>query len=76
MIELAPDTACMLYVGSLLLLLFLSWLRASQRAKKREIVRLSSTRATCEYCGASYLIESFTPFHRCPTCQCINTKKD
>jgi hypothetical protein len=72
MIEVSPETACMFYVGSLILLLLVIWLRYSHKANKRNLVKFTTVRAVCEYCGASYLVESVTPFHRCPHCQCLN----
>ena len=72
MIEIAPETACMLYVGILLFLLLTTWLLRTRKAKYRDIIRLTTIHATCEYCGTSYLVESFTTFHRCPHCQCLN----
>jgi hypothetical protein len=72
MIKIAPETACMLYVGGILLLLLLTWIFHSRKAKSRDIVKLSTVHTTCEYCGAAYLVESFTAFHRCPHCQCLN----
>jgi hypothetical protein len=77
MIEIDPDTGCMLYVGGLILLLLITWLWSTQKAKKREIIKLTTIHVTCEYCSASYLVETFTQFHRCPTCNCVNklTKK-
>ena len=72
MIEIAPETACMLYVGTLLFLLLATWLLRSRKAKYRDSVKLTTIHATCEYCGAAYLVESFTAFHRCPRCHCLN----
>jgi len=76
MIEISPETACMLYVGGILLLLLLTWVFHSRKAKHRDIVKLTTVHATCEYCGSSYLVESFTTFHRCPHCQCLNQGHD
>lgn len=72
MIEIAPETACMLYVGGLLVLLLVTWLRHSYRAKNREIAKHTPVYVTCEFCSSSYLTESFTRLHRCPHCQCMN----
>ena len=74
MIEIAPETACMLYVGGLILLLLVIWLKNSQKVKEREVVKMTTVHATCEYCSSEYLVESFTPFHRCPYCQAINRR--
>ncbi len=76
MIEIAPETACMLYVGGLIFLLLIIWLRHSHKSKRREIMKMTTVRATCEYCSSSYLIESLTSFHRCPYCQCINQTRE
>ena len=75
MIEIAPETACMLYVGGLLILLLVTWLRHSQKAKSRDIVKLTAVHVTCEFCSSSYLTESFTSLHRCPHCQCMNRSR-
>ena len=75
MIEIAPETACMLYVGTLLFLLLATWLLRSRKAKYRDIVKLTTIHATCEFCGEAYLVESFTAFHRCPRCRCLNQAK-
>lgn len=74
MIEISPETACMLYVGGLLLLLLWTWIRHSQRAKRREVVKLTTMHVTCEFCSHSYLAETFTPYHRCPNCHCLNSQ--
>ncbi len=73
MIEIAPETACMLYVGGVLILLLITWLRHSHTAKRRTNVRLTSVHTKCEYCSSSYLVESYTQFHRCPHCKCMNS---
>ncbi len=73
MIKLCPETACMLYVGGLLFLLLGTWIRHSQRAKRREVVKLTKVHVSCEFCSHSYLAETFTPYHRCPKCHCMNS---
>jgi hypothetical protein len=72
MIEIAPETACMLYVGILLITLLCTWLYHSHKARHRDIAKLTPTYIMCEYCSSSYLTESFTSLHRCPHCHCMN----
>jgi len=76
MIEITPDTGCMLYVGGLLFLLFVIWWKTSQKSKKREVVTITKQKSTCEYCGNSYIAESRIALHRCPHCSCINEMKE
>lgn len=72
MIKISPDIACMLYIGSLLLGLIILWWKWNTRLKKKEVVKLRSRRLTCELCKSEYLDESFTSFHKCPICGCLN----
>jgi len=76
MIDIAPETASMLYVGGLLSVLLFIWLRHSQKVGKRDNKRMATRSVSCEYCGSCYLVESFTSFHRCPYCQCVNKGDD
>jgi hypothetical protein len=72
MIEVSPETACMLYVGGLLGLLIFAWIRHSLVTKNREIIVAKSRHHSCEFCSHSYLIDSLTAYHRCPQCKCLN----
>lgn len=73
MIEISPDTACLLYIGGLLIGLIALWWRWSMKWKRRDISKLQVRKLTCELCKSNYLDESFTEFHRCPICGCLNT---
>ena len=76
MIHLAPDMACMLYIGGLILGLTVLWWRWHTRLKKKKYLRLKSRRMTCELCKSDYLDESFTLFHKCPICGCLNASEN
>lgn len=76
MIRLAPDIACMLYIGGLLLCLTILWWRWHTQLKNKTYVRLKQRRLTCELCKSEYLDESFTHFHKCPICGCLNVSEE
>lgn len=73
MIELSPETACMIYVGGLLFLLMGSWIAYSYSTKHKEVTLHKNVHHVCEFCSTPFIVDSLTIYHRCPNCQCLNT---
>lgn len=70
MIEVAPETACILYLGLALSLVLIIWLFT----KKKEIAPFHREMRTCEFCQHSYLEEASKSISRCPQCQLLSKK--
>jgi predicted Zn-ribbon and HTH transcriptional regulator len=76
MIEVSEDIACILYVGFMIVSLFALWVHHLKKSKKRDVIKFTTKKASCEFCAHSYLIDSLTPFHRCPSCKNLNKTPD
>ncbi|MDB6080819.1 MAG: hypothetical protein JWO53_91 [Chlamydiia bacterium] len=72
MIEVSPDTACMIYLGSAIIALITIWLYQHKYSKKSEKSSFSTKHFSCEFCHATYLDNPVKPFTRCPECQSLN----
>ena len=68
MIDIAPDTACILYLAISLSVVLFIWVCS----KKKEIARFHVRPRHCEFCHHSYLEEIEKPVSRCPQCQLLN----
>lgn len=68
MIEVAPETACILYLGLGLGLVLTLWLLT----KKKEIAPFHQRLRSCEFCQHRYLEEANRAISRCPQCQLLN----
>jgi hypothetical protein len=75
MIELNTDTACMLYLGLMLMVILGIWLGRHFFSKDRPHSTSSIKRYRCEFCGFSYLEEGALPLSRCPQCSMISEVK-
>jgi len=71
MIEILPDTACMLYVGSMVIMLLLAWVRSVHKERKK-ILQYTHSAIRCEFCAASFTNTRTGPLSRCPHCGLIN----
>ncbi len=72
MIEVAPDTAYMIYLGALIFTIMGVWLRYHLLSKKKEIVSFSIEKRSCEFCHFSYLEDISKKVSRCPQCRFLN----
>ena len=72
MIEVNPDTACVLYLGVAILTVIGVWFFQHKRAKKKEILTFNTTHFTCEFCYAKYLEDPTKVLTRCPECHSLN----
>ena len=75
MIEVAPDTACMLYLGFAILAVMAVWLRYHLLSKKKEIVSFTIGHKTCEFCHFHYLDDASNELSRCPQCRFLNQRR-
>lgn len=71
MIEIAPETACILYLAIAIAVVAGIWLAT----RKKEVAPFTLQHHLCEFCHHHYIEESRKPFSRCPQCQLINKKK-
>ncbi len=72
MIEIAPDTAFLLYIGLMLLLLLGTWTYHLYRSSKRKLVLTEYELSVCEYCHFAYLATRGDKLSRCPQCKALN----
>lgn len=70
MIEVSPDTACILYLAFAVFGVFLVWFAT----KKKEISRFEMRHKRCEFCHHTYLEDTDQKLSRCPQCQLLNKK--
>lgn len=75
MIEVKPETACMLYVGGLAITLLLAWLQSIRRESKKKLS--TAPRAiTCQFCHTKYLTSRLVRLSRCPTCKLLQDEQE
>lgn len=72
MIELAPHTAVMIYLGLTLISIIFLWLKNHFRAQKKALVISKEKLITCEYCSQVYLADIEKIISRCPICHSFN----
>ncbi len=72
MIELAPDTAFLLYLAVTLLILLGLWTQHLMRAKKKKLVLTEYDLRVCEYCHFAYLATRGEGISRCLQCKSLN----
>ncbi|MBS0634496.1 MAG: hypothetical protein JSR37_03435 [Verrucomicrobia bacterium] len=70
MIDIAPETACVLYLAVGLVVVASIWLAT----RKKEVVHFSLQHHTCEFCSYQYIKDAQKNFSRCPQCNLMNTK--
>ncbi len=71
MIEVTPDTACMLYVGGMVITLFWAWFKSMRKDRKKDVQRVLHV-VHCEFCASGYTSSSISLLSRCPNCGLIN----
>ncbi len=67
MIELAPETACILYLAIGLAAASGIWLAT----RKKEVLSFSLQSRTCEFCRHTYIEDAEKPLSRCPECNLL-----
>ncbi len=72
MIEVSPETACILYLAASIMAVIGIWLYQHKSSKKKEIVTFKTKHITCDFCTASYLDDAAKTYTRCPACQSLN----
>lgn len=71
MIEIAPETACILYLALCLSIVLTIWCLT----KKKEVAKFELKSRSCDFCNYHYLEEIDRPISRCPQCQLLNKKR-
>lgn len=74
MIELSPNTACMIYLGVTIAFLLGLWVYKHLASKKRKISVIEKELFVCEYCQCAYLVELNKKVTRCTQCKSYNTR--
>jgi len=72
MIEVSPETAFILYLGSAFFAIIAIWLYQHKKSKEKQILIFPTKHFTCEFCHTSYLDDPLKPFTRCPECHSLN----
>lgn len=75
MIELAPTTALMLYLGFTLICLLAASVYNHCKSRHKQILPSEKDLHVCEFCHFAYLEEGAKPITRCPRCQSFNDHK-
>ncbi len=76
MIELAPHTAVMIYLGLTILAMLSIWLASHFRLRKKSVVTSKQKLVTCEYCSQVYLAAIEKRISKCPICTSYNESED
>ena len=71
MIDIAPESACVLYLAISLFVVIGIWLAT----RKKETVQFAFKHKTCEFCYFHYIEDTQKQLSRCPQCQLINRSK-
>lgn len=74
MIELAPTTALMIYLGMTLCIILFIWGYTHYRSGKKKIFTSEKKLYVCEYCHFPYLGEADDPVTSCPQCHLYNKR--
>jgi len=72
MIELSTNTACMLYLGLTLAIVFGIWTYNHYNSRQQKIVIAEQELLVCEYCHFAYLGDLGKPLTQCPQCHSFN----
>ncbi len=76
MIELAPHTAVMIYLGLTILAMLSIWLTSHFRLRKKNVVISKQKLVACEYCSQVYLSAIEKRVSKCPVCSSFNESED
>lgn len=72
MIEVSPETACIIYLGLTVVAVFIAWIKHNKKNQSKEIITFTSGKITCEFCNFSYVDDVRKSLTRCPQCQFMN----
>lgn len=72
MIELAPHTAVMLYLGTAIAAILVIWLSRHFKTREERIETNDNKLITCEYCLSPYLCDIEKKVSQCPKCHSFN----
>lgn len=70
MIDIAPETACILYLAIGLSVVIGIWLAT----RKKEAAPFTLKHQTCEFCYYQYIEDTQKKISRCPQCQLLSKK--
>ena len=72
MIEVNPETACVLYLAFAIFVILGAWLISNHKSKSKESHKNPFDSTACEFCQYTYLKDPTKPFSRCPQCGNMN----
>ncbi len=72
MIELAPHTAVMVYLGATIAIMLIIWVRQHFQTRRKSILTTDNKLITCEYCQSPYLCDIEKDISECPKCHSFN----
>lgn len=72
MIEVAPNTAIMLYLAISLTAILGLWLYSHASKRKKKIVTSEQRLLVCEYCHCAYVEDLTKEVTKCPDCNSFN----
>ena len=72
MIELAPQTAIMIYLCIAIAVMLFLWIQQHFKTRKKTLVMDDKQLVTCEYCKCPYCAEIEKKISECPKCHSLN----
>ena len=72
MIEVTPETACVLYLGLAISALMLAWFFHHKKAVKKTVITFHKSNFSCEFCHFTFVEDPSKPLVRCPECHSLN----
>lgn len=72
MIEVAPNTAIMIYLAIFLAVIMGLWLNTHVVKRNKKIVTTEQKLLVCEYCQCAYVEDLAKEVTKCPECQSYN----
>lgn len=72
MIEIAPNTAIMIYLAITLSTILSLWLYAHLVKRNKKIITTKQHLLICEYCQCAYVEDNTKDVTKCPDCQSFN----
>jgi predicted Zn-ribbon and HTH transcriptional regulator len=72
MIEITPETACVLYLGLAISALIIAWFFHQKKTVKKEVITFQKSHFTCEFCHFTFVDDPVKALVRCPECHSLN----